>query len=332
MRTKWNVVLSVMLVFTLLTGGSAFAFNDLGNTVGKDEILALKDRGIISGTTDKTFSPQGKLSYAQGIALIAKGMDLNTNHMKFVKKPEASDYFKKIPDQAWYAPFFINAHLNGLTLPKGVDPNQTMTREQFANYLIEGLNSTGNYPLLTIWIVINDEKEITTDYLSSIQQAIIMKIVTLDKDEKFNPQRAITRAEAAVMLYRAIDFVEQHTEKNIPDHENFDADVSFHAVPVSTSVNQIVLEWKQAPNSGHRILIERIEFQGKQALVYYSLHSPEPGTMYPQVLTDLKTSTFVDSAYEVQLVQVESFGGTDSTGIIHPETGTSQAPEAPASK
>lgn len=58
--------------------------------------------------------------------------------------------------------------------------------------------------------------------------------------------------------------------------------------------------------------------------------------MYAQVLTDLKVSTYVDAAYEVQLIQSHTSGDTSisssvypaqSTGIINPETGASQASE-----
>jgi hypothetical protein len=112
MKFKWSAVLTFLLIIALMTGGSALAFNDIKDTVGKDEIMALKNKGIISGFTDTTFAPQGKLSYAQGITLIVKGFDLNINAMKFIKKPEASDYFTKVPDNAWYAQSLMYAQLN----------------------------------------------------------------------------------------------------------------------------------------------------------------------------------------------------------------------------
>jgi hypothetical protein len=230
------------------------------------------------------------------------------------------------------------AQLNGLTLPKDLDPNQLMTREEFTNYLIQGINTTGDYPMIMMYAVINDEKDVNKDYMNSIQQALITKITTVDKDQNFYPKRTITRAEAAVMLVKAIDFVEQNKGNVIPPVNEFpNADVSFTATPVTSAVYQVELTWKQAPSPGHSIKIDRIEFQGKQALVYYSLHKPQEGNMSAQVLTDLKASTFVDSTYEVQLIRNEDTivtGGIDpmdptqSTGIINPQTGTSQSSES----
>jgi hypothetical protein len=314
-NSKWSAVLAVLLVFTLLTGGSAWAFNDINDTVGKEEIMALKDKGIISGTTDKTFAPQDKLSYAQGMTLIVKGLDLNIKAKNFIKKPKASDYFTKIPDKAWYAQSLMYAQLNGLTLPKDLDPNQLMTREEFTNYLIEGLNTTGNYPIIMSYAVLNDEKDVNKDYMNSVQQALTTKIATVDKSQNFYPKRAITRAEAAVMLSRAIDFAAKNKGNVIPVdpapvNEFPNADVSFVATPVTSAVYQVVLTWKQAPNPGYSIRVDRIEFQGKQALIYYSLHKPEPDKMYAQVLTDLKSTTYVDAAYEVKLGTTQSSAGS----------------------
>jgi hypothetical protein len=92
MKFKWSAVLTFLLVITLMTGGSALAFNDINDTVGKEDIMALKDKGIIKGITDTKFAPNGKLSYAQGITLITKGLDININAMDFFKEPKASDY------------------------------------------------------------------------------------------------------------------------------------------------------------------------------------------------------------------------------------------------
>jgi hypothetical protein len=77
-----------------------------------------------------------------------------------------------------------------------------------------------------------------------------------------------------------------------------DADVSFVATPVTSAVNQVELTWKHAGNPGYSIHVDRIEFHDHQALIYYSLHEPDPGKMYIQVLSNVKTSTFVDAAYE----------------------------------
>jgi hypothetical protein len=210
-----------------------------------------------------------------------------------------------------------------------------MTREEFTNYLVEGINITGDYPMIMMYALINDEKDVNKTYMNSIQQALITKIVTVDKEQNFYPKRVITRAEAAVMLSKAIDYIEKNKDNVIPPVNEFpNADVSFLASNVTSSVYQVDVTWKQAPSPGHSIKIDRIDFQGKQALIYYSLHKPEEGTIHAQVLTDLKITTYVDAAYDVQLIQSAASGVTSvssgvdpsqSTGIINPETGTSQS-------
>lgn len=342
MRFKWSAVLTFLLILTLMMGGSALAFNDIKDTVGKEEIMALKDKGILSGITDTTFAPQGKLTYAQGITLIVKGLDLNTNAIDFFKMPEASDVFTKVANKAWYAQSLLYAKLNGLKLAKDLDPNKLMTREEFTNFLIEGINTKGQFPMIMMYAVINDEKDVNKDYMNSIQQALITKITTVDKEQNFFPKHEITRAEAAIMLFKAIDFVDAHKDNVLPDktppaYAFPNAEVSFVSTPVTNAVYKVELTW----TLGHpgSIKIDRIDFQDHQAVIYYSLHEPEKGNSYTEVLADVKTSTFVDAAYQVRIERSEisfdssvssGFDPTQSTGIINPETGTSQSPEASA--
>lgn len=344
---KWSSVLTLLLIVALMTGGSALAFNDIKDTAGKEEIMLLKEKGIISGITDKTFAPQGKLTYAQGITLIVKGFNLNINAMLFAKMPVASDYFTKVPNNAWYAKSLLYAQLNGLTLPKDLDPNKLMSREEFTNFLVEAINTTGDYPMIMMYAVIKDEADVSKEYMNSIQQALITKLASVDKDQKFYPKREITRAEAAVMLAKGIEFVAMNKDNIItePIIEFPDAEVSFTATAVTSAVYQVDVTWKQAPSPGHGIRVDRIEFQDKQALVFYSLHKPEEGRMHAQVLTDLKATTYVDVNYKIVLVQslhpngsvdpgisspssgagIESADPSQSTGIINSDTGSSQS-------
>jgi hypothetical protein len=54
------------------------------------------------------------------------------------------------------------------------------------------------------------------------------------------------------------------------------------------------------PNPGYRVTIDKIEFLGTEAVIYYTLHRPDPKMFYPQVITEAKASTFIDAKYEVK--------------------------------
>ncbi|MNP44450.1 hypothetical protein D3C76_1383140 [compost metagenome] len=83
-----------------------------------------------------------------------------------------------------------------------------MTKEEFTNYLVQGVEGIGNLPMINIVPVdIADDAALNPSYQGSIQRSLKYKINSLDANGKFNPKSEITRAEAAIMLYNALEFL-----------------------------------------------------------------------------------------------------------------------------
>ncbi len=61
-----------------------------------------------------------------------------------------------------------------------------------------------------ITLGIADGEQLTPEYSGAIQRAIFYGIVELDGDKKFNPKGEITRADAAVQIYNALEYVKNH--------------------------------------------------------------------------------------------------------------------------
>jgi hypothetical protein len=331
MRKKWNALLMVALAMMMVFAGNAFAFQDLPHGEQKDKILALKDQGIVHGLNEREFAPGQKITLAQGVSLIVKGMKLNIDHIRFIKEPKASDYFTKVPDGAWYAEAIIIANLNGLDIPGDADPHAVMTREQFTHMLFKAMSTKGEYAFIELWIMIADEDEITPEYMNSIQKMLIAKIVSLDEQRKFHPKKQMTRAEAAITLHDALKFVKEQqsttppsvmperpaddgvpAEKPIggpredkPVTPGDDAQMSVEAV--NEEVNKIIFTWGVKPNSGYSITVDRIEFDHRnmKATIYYTLHEPEPDKMYLQVITEPRAETYVSTKYQPTAVKSE---------------------------
>ncbi|ANF96609.1 S-layer homology domain-containing protein [Paenibacillus bovis] len=211
-------------VSTLLLAApiSAFAFDDLDHTTGREEINYLQNHNILSGVTDTEFQPDAALTTAQGVAALVKGLNLNIDNMRFIKAPKASDYYTSVDDQAWYSTDMIIAHLNGLQLESDVDASSTMTRGQFATLLWQGVEqvdpdihesggSTG--ALQGQSITIHDANHLSSAEQQILEQVIDSGIASLDEKNNFRPNDPITRAEAAVMLYNALELTGQTEEK-----------------------------------------------------------------------------------------------------------------------
>jgi len=298
-----------MLALLIALGGSVFAFSDIKGDPGEADIRALKERGILTGLDNGKFTPKGQLSYAQGVHLVVKAFGLNIDNIRFIKAPEASDYFTKVPNDAWYANAFIIGQLNGLPIPKDVNPAASLTREQFADLLIQGMLRTGEYGFIEIFMLIGDEAKITPERMSSIQTLLIAKIGTLDKNQNFRPQEAITRSEAAKWIHNAVKFVEEHQKPQDgkpvnPDEPTVSTEVKVTTTSSAEGVNKVVLS-AELPNPGYGLRIESITYTVDTAIIHFRVTQPDPDKMYAQVITEAKVETFVDAKYKIVTEEVK---------------------------
>ncbi|UTW70166.1 hypothetical protein KHA80_05905 [Anaerobacillus sp. HL2] len=60
----------------------------------------------------------GSVTYATGVALIVRALDLNIGHMRFIKEPKASDYYTNVEDNKWYSDLLFMHNLTALNYLK----------------------------------------------------------------------------------------------------------------------------------------------------------------------------------------------------------------------
>ncbi|MDQ0164737.1 S-layer homology domain-containing protein [Bacillus horti] len=297
MKRLWMLALALVLVFTL--GQSAWAFTDTQNDPHAEQIKALKEAGILSGEADGLFHPNKKLTYAAGISAIVKALDLSLESETFNTVPKASDSYTNLSDQAWYAEAFIIARLNGIEVPRDVSPDDELTREQFIHYLYQGINATGQYGYTKMYFFIADEAEFTENFMGGIQNLLNARFDLLDQEGRFYPQASVTRSDAASWLYQARQFVQQHDEaaQEEPVVESPLADLALEEKSINSSVKQVTVT-ATAPHPGYGIKIKSITFDGEQAIIHTETIMPEEGMAYPQVITEVSASTFIDASYK----------------------------------
>ena len=308
---KRSLLVSLALVFLLLFGSVASAFTDLQESPEGDKIQALQTKGVVNGYGGVLFKGNNNMTNAEAVHLIVKSFDLSLAAFLFIKEPLASDYFERVPDRAWYSQSFVIAQVNGLELPKDIDPKADISREAFAHYLLKALLLKGDYAFTEMYFEIKDAKDVNPDYANSLQVLLNGHIISLDKDGSFRPKQAIKRSEAAAMVFQALKFVEEHAvaeEPGIPDGEKenpFLKDpVTFTVEKINDQVQKVTLSWGEKPHPGYGLSITQITFTGeKTAAVHYKLHTPIPGRMYPQVIVYPTADTYVPAGYEIVLVE-----------------------------
>lgn len=212
MKKRAFAVITTVSLLSFSLGSPLFAaggtFKDIDNVTGKDKINSLKSKGLIKGLSDTQFLPGSIVTNAQAVQFISGGLQLSLAAIDFNKAPVASEIFSKVKDNAWYAEAFINAHYNGVKIPADIDPSKPVTKELFTSLLIQGVEKVGNLPMINIVPAeIADEEQMNPSYQGSIQRSLKYNINALDAKGNFNPKSEITRAEAAVMLYNALEYL-----------------------------------------------------------------------------------------------------------------------------
>mgnify|MGYP001216244915 CR=1 FL=1 len=330
-RLKPFLMLMLILALSFTAAGSAFAFDDIRDDEEKEAIELLHQRGIIHGIGNGKFAPKGKMSVGTAVSLIVRGMDLDIGHSKLIRVPKASDYFTKVDDRAWYAKAFIIAHLNGLDIPRDIDPESQATREQFAHWLYQAIETKGEYAWIEIYMLIADEDQVNPAYMTSIQRLLIGKIAKLDRGDKFRPKDPITRSEAAGMLHRARKFVESTPPiEPLEPYEGILTDVKLKTEQANEDILKVTVS-AQAPHPGYGLEISNISFDGKRAIISWRIVFPDPEMMYPQVITEVSDVTYIPAKYEAVLgglLQTTEFplppGGTNADFPVESPAGAPQ--------
>ncbi|MGF7047376.1 hypothetical protein J2T13_001881 [Paenibacillus sp. DS2015] len=222
MRTQHKfTTLAIATILALsLTGQSSAAsghFTDLDHIQGKDQIETLYNNGFVRGMNDHEFQPNATLTSAQGIQMIVNSFQLSLAAIDFSVVPQATDLFTKVQDNAWYTDAFIIAYHNGVDLSADIDPAHKLTREEFTSYVIHGLEKESNLPLIRINPVdITDKADLDIRYSGTIQIAVALGIADLDEQGNFHPTTEISRADAAIITYNALEYLNAHPGQNVP--------------------------------------------------------------------------------------------------------------------
>lgn len=298
------IVLSLLMVLALTPVASAFG--DIKGLKGEKHITHLKERGVIKGDSKGkgkgSYHPQAKLSYAQAVVMLDEAFELDLSHIKFVKEPKVSDIYKKVKDGKWYSEAFLHGFYNGIELDKNVNPNASITREEFAALLINQVDRKGDYALIMMHIDYKDIDKAKDEYKDEIQKLLLLKFAELSKNGNFNPTKPITREEAAIWLDKALTFVDEtfgnKDEENKPSALT---DVTFKTEKVTDQVNKVTVS-ATVPHPGYGIAITEITFDQDTAYVKIKQVDPDPNKMYPQVISTAIAETYVASQYKVKLI------------------------------
>ncbi|AVM69160.1 hypothetical protein C3V36_07840 [Lachnospiraceae bacterium oral taxon 500] len=176
-------------------------FDDTKNHWAKDYIDYVAGRGLITGSTENTFSPNEKMT--RGMLVTALGRLAGVN-----SKDYDTNSFSDVQKDSTYRPYIEWAYSKGIVYGIGdgtFAPDKSITREEMAIILERYAKATGyNIPASREASTYADKENIGSEYrtaVTAMQQSGIMMGID---GNKFNPKGTATRAEVSAMLSRYI--------------------------------------------------------------------------------------------------------------------------------
>ena len=180
------------------------AFTDITGHWAADNILFAASRGLLSGISDTTFSPNTGMTRGMFVTALGRLAGINPDSYKTGK-------FTDVKADAYYAPYVNWAAQTGIV--EGVTattfaPDTNINREQMAVIMANYAKKLGyDLPQTLKAVTFADNANISSwakDAVGAMQQA---GILTGKANNRFNPKGTAVRAEVATVLRRFVEIV-----------------------------------------------------------------------------------------------------------------------------
>ena len=180
------------------------AFTDITGHWAADNILFAASRGLLSGTSDTTFSPDTGMTRGMFVTTLGRLAGINPDSYQTGK-------FTDVKADAYYAPYVNWAAQTGIV--EGITattfaPDTNINREQMAVIMKNYAAKLGyDLPQTLKAVTFADNTQISSwakDAVKSMQQA---GILAGKNENKFDPKGTATRAEVATVLRQFVEIV-----------------------------------------------------------------------------------------------------------------------------
>ncbi len=183
------------------------SFNDIDSVkswAGRQiEVIAAK--GAIVGKSEGVFAPQDNVTRGEFARMLIGALDL--------ENASAKENFADVNASDWFAPYVAAAVKHGIIAGRSADqfePNATITRAEMAAMITRALKATQNLDT-----TVSNADDLLKDFAdaSSIHPSLrnsvafaVSKGLLFGDAGKLDPNGNATRAQAAVMLYRVLNY------------------------------------------------------------------------------------------------------------------------------
>ena len=166
----------------------------------KEAIEALASKGVTTGTSQNTFSPEQQVSRADYVVMLIKALGLSAKVESNFTDVQSSDYY--------YEALGIAKAL-GISEGSGnnrFDPKASITREDLMVLTARALHISKRLDVITDLSSLNVFKDRSriSDYAAASVSILVKNGIVSGNDEGIAPRFNTIRAEAALIIYRLL--------------------------------------------------------------------------------------------------------------------------------
>ncbi|WP_235191895.1 S-layer homology domain-containing protein [Paenibacillus sp. FSL R7-277] len=166
------------------------------------QISVVAAKGAIEGVGNGNFAPKNNVTRAEFAKMLIRALNLENN--------SAKQSFGDVSSTAWYAPYVAVAAEKGIITGRSAaqfDPSATITRAEMATMIARAVKSQKPEAATNVSSLskFSDAGKIAASLKDGVAFAASNNLV-IGNAGKFNPNNTATRAEAAVIIYRTINF------------------------------------------------------------------------------------------------------------------------------
>lgn len=198
-------------------------FRDLSNHWAKDSIEKLYSLGIFDEESN-FFSPNTPMTRLDFTVAIGKAVDLRVLDDKNSENKKKQKIFPDLDTNAKNYEYIVSAVKKGIIKGKQgkngeriFDPNGYILREQAAAIFVRALGLEAKAPDPGYKTHFNDDANISDYARDGIYVASELGLMNGDEKGNFRPKEPLTRAQAAAIIVRFLEYLESDLKQNYRD-------------------------------------------------------------------------------------------------------------------
>jgi len=177
-------------------------FEDITSSWAKEKVEILASRGLINGVTDTAYNPEGSITRAEFVAMLVRSL--------YGRLSKSKGTFADVDAGSWYADSVETAYELGLVTGIGENsfgPNVKISREQLAVLAYRLYQYKNGKSMDESFNNIYEDYEDISAYAKAAVYFAAKAGITTGSSGRFEPKRSATRQEAAVVLYRLLEYM-----------------------------------------------------------------------------------------------------------------------------